>query len=101
MFSPAFAADTQEHVLITVNGKEVSVRGGLPLALALMEAGLTPLRRSVVSGSPRSPLCLMGVCFECLVHVDGRSNVQSCMIEVQVGMSIELADGPRPMENTL
>lgn len=101
MFSPAFAADTQEHVFITVNGKEVRVRAGLPLALALMETAITPLRRSTISGAPRSPLCLMGVCFECLVHVDGRRNVQSCMIEVKDGMSVELAEGPRPMETML
>lgn len=98
MFRPVLAVDTQERVLITVNGEEARVRASLPLALALMEAGITPLRRSVVSGAPRSPLCLMGVCFECLVHVDGRRNVQSCMVEVREGMSVELAVGPRPME---
>ncbi|UHS59846.1 (2Fe-2S)-binding protein [Agrobacterium vaccinii] len=101
MFSPVLAIDTKERVSIKINGKEVFVRAGLPLALALMEAGITPLRRSVVSGAPRSPLCLMGVCFECLVHVDGSRNVQSCMIEVREGMSVELADGPRPMENNV
>ncbi|MDP9839765.1 putative molibdopterin-dependent oxidoreductase YjgC [Neorhizobium huautlense] len=99
MFSPASAVDSQEHVSITINGKETSVRAGLPLALALMEAGITPLRHSVVSGAPRSPLCLMGVCFECLVHVDDSRNVESCMIEVRQGMSVELANGPRPMES--
>lgn len=93
MFSPAIAADAQHHVLINVNDRQISVRAGLPLALALMEAGIVPLRRATVSGAPRSPLCLMGVCFECLVHVDGRRNVQSCMIEVREGMSVQLADG--------
>ncbi|WCK80111.1 (2Fe-2S)-binding protein (plasmid) [Agrobacterium fabrum] len=97
MFRSIAAADTQLHVCITVDGKELSVRAGLPLALALMEAGITPLRQSVVSGAPRSPLCLMGVCFECLVHVDGRRNVQSCMVEVREGMLIQRADGPRPL----
>lgn len=101
MFSPALADDTRGHVSIRVNGKLVPVRVGLPLALALMEAGFTPLRRSAVSGAARSPVCLMGICFECLVHVDGRRNVQSCMIEVEEGMAVELADGPRPMEKPL
>lgn len=98
MFSPVLADDTQEHVFITVNGKKVRARAGLPLALALMEAETTPLRYSAVSGEPRSPLCLMGVCFECLVHVYGRGNVQSCMIEAKDGMVVELANGPRAME---
>lgn len=100
MFSPATATDAQRHISITVNDRQIGVRAGLPLALALMEAGIVPLRRATVSGAPRSPLCLMGVCFECLVHVDGHRNVQSCMVEVQEGMSVQLADGPRSVGST-
>ena len=44
---------------------------------------------------PRAPLCLMGVCFDCLVEVDGRQNVQSCMVEVRDGMQVRLPHGAR------
>ncbi|KSV63395.1 hypothetical protein N183_35685 [Sinorhizobium sp. Sb3] len=100
MFEPVVTteAEAQPRVSITVDGRAIKVRKGLPLALALMEANVVPLRRSVVSGAPRSPLCLMGVCFECLIHVDGRQNVQSCMIEASEGMSIQLATGAPQME---
>jgi NADH dehydrogenase/NADH:ubiquinone oxidoreductase subunit G len=37
----------------------------------------------------------MGVCFECLVEVDGVQNVQSCMVQVNAGMQIRLPDGAR------
>jgi predicted molibdopterin-dependent oxidoreductase YjgC len=40
----------------------------------------------------------MGVCFECLCEVNGRQNVQSCMIEVADGMRVRLATGARRME---
>ncbi|MBN9306984.1 MAG: (2Fe-2S)-binding protein [Devosia sp.] len=92
------ALPQSETVTIRVDRRNVSVRAGLSLALALMEAGVVPIRRSAVSGAPRSPLCLMGVCFECLVEVDGRQNVQSCMIEVVDGMNVHLPEGARRAE---
>ena len=95
MFRRSMSTSQMPCVTIQVDGRPVSVREGLPLALALMEAGIVPLRRSPISGAPRSPLCLMGVCFECLVEVDGRPNVQSCMVEVADGMNVHLLNGAR------
>ena len=98
MFKPMAGSDAGALVNIEVDGRALNVRPGLSLALALMEAAIVPLRRTPVSGAPRSPLCLMGVCFECLCEVDGRQNVQSCMIEVADGMRVRLATGARRVE---
>ncbi len=78
---------------IDVDGRRVQVRAGIPLAIALLEAGVIPFRKTPVSGEPRAPVCLMGVCFECRVAVDGRSGVQACMIEVADGMSVRISSG--------
>jgi predicted molibdopterin-dependent oxidoreductase YjgC len=40
----------------------------------------------------------MGVCFDCLVEVNGMQNVQSCMIEVRAGMNVRLPPGARRIE---
>ena len=56
------------------------------------------IRRS--TGEPRAPLCLMGVCFDCLVEVDGRQNVQSCMVDVREGMNVGLQHGARRVAGT-
>ncbi|MPM90457.1 hypothetical protein SDC9_137578 [bioreactor metagenome] len=80
---------------IHVEGREVHVREGQTLATALLGAGVVPLRRTAVSGAPRTPLCLMGVCFDCLVEVDGAQNVQSCLVEVRDGMQVRLPSGAR------
>lgn len=98
MFKPMPGSDPGPLVTIDVDGRALTVRTGVSLALALMEADIVPLRRMSVSGAPRSPLCLMGVCFECLCEVDGRRNVQSCMIEVADGMRVRLATGARHPE---
>jgi predicted molibdopterin-dependent oxidoreductase YjgC len=98
MFKPMSGSRVGPLVTIDVDGQALKVRTGLSLAMALMEADIVPLRRTPISGAPRSPLCLMGVCFECLCEVDGRQNVQSCMIEVSDGMRVRLSMGARRME---
>ncbi|MFV0665713.1 (2Fe-2S)-binding protein [Denitromonas sp.] len=80
---------------IEVDGHQVAAREGEPLAAALLKAAVTPMRHSVVSGAPRAPYCMMGVCFECLVEVDGVPNVQACMTPVRAGMTVRLQHGAR------
>jgi predicted molibdopterin-dependent oxidoreductase YjgC len=89
------AGQQQPVVEISVDNQRIIAREGEPLAIALLNAGVVPLRHTPVSGQPRAPLCLMGVCFECLVEVDGVQNVQSCMVQVNAGMQIRLPDGAR------
>ena len=89
------AVEQQNTVVIRVEGREVYARQGQTLATAMLGAGVVPFRRTPVSSSPRTPLCLMGVCFDCLVEVDGVQNVQSCLIEVLEGMQVRLPVGAR------
>lgn len=89
------ASDERREVQIFVDGRRISVRDGETLAAALLKADVVPFRRTPVSHQPRAPLCLMGVCFDCLVEVDGAQNVQSCMIQVHAGMQVRLPDGAR------
>ena len=51
-------------------------------------SGIGPIRSSAVSGEPRAPYCMMGVCFECLVEIDGLANRQACMVRVRPGMQV-------------
>lgn len=90
--------ELQPTVVIQVEGKEVQARAGQTLATALLAAGIVPFRKTAVSGEGRAPLCLMGVCFDCVVEVDGAQNVQSCMVEVREGMQVKLPSGARRVE---
>lgn len=91
------AKERRRAIEIMVEGQCVSAHEGETLAAALLNAGVVPFRRTPVSGQPRAPLCLMGVCFDCLVEVDGAANVQSCMVEVREGMQVRLPGGARPI----
>jgi len=77
------------RVTILIEGQPMTARSGDTVAAALLLSGLSPYRRTVLGGEPRAPFCLMGVCFDCLVQIDGLANRQACMIEVREGMRIE------------
>lgn len=76
-------------VTITIDGKKLSVPKGISVAAAVLghdRPGETYTHP--VNGSPRAPHCLMGVCFECMMEIDGEPNVQSCLVAVKEGMVV-------------
>ena len=82
-------------VSLTIDGKRVDARLGDTVAAALLAAGFEHCRTTPVSGAPRSPYCMMGVCFDCLVTIDGVGNSQGCLVPVRDGMRVELQRGKR------
>jgi len=79
-------------IAFTFEGKKLTGRPGDTVAAALLAAGERTFRASAVTESPRGPFCLMGVCFECLVEIDGIPNRQACMVAVTEGMSVRRQD---------
>ena len=66
----------------------VQAQEGESVAAALLIAGVKYLRYTQVSAKPRMPYCWMGVCYECLLEIDGEQNQQSCLINVRDGMHV-------------
>jgi predicted molibdopterin-dependent oxidoreductase YjgC len=84
-----------ERVTITVDGTQVRAAAGDSVAAALLAAGFDHCRTTPVSGAPRGPYCMMGVCFDCLVTIDGVGNRQGCLVRVREGMAVTLQRGKR------
>ena len=84
-------------VTLVIDGKPVTARDGDTVAAAMFAAGLHHCRTTPVSGAPRAPFCMMGVCFDCLVTVDGIGNRQGCLVRVRDGMHVELQLGKRQL----
>ena len=76
-------------VTVTVDGRPVAAHAGDSVAALLLAEGIVPTRVSPASGAPHAPYCMMGVCFECLVTIDGVGNRQSCLLPIAEGMAIE------------
>ncbi len=83
------------EVSFRVEGQPVTARAGESVAAAVLAAGLGPTRTTPVSASPRAPYCMMGVCFECLMVIDGQPNTQGCMTPVAEGMEVDFQHGAR------
>jgi sarcosine oxidase subunit alpha len=82
-------------VALTVDGTAIAARAGEPLAAALLAAGHGVCRTTPAGGAPRAPYCMMGVCFDCLVTVDGMGSRQACLVPVRAGMVVETQAGAR------
>ncbi len=75
---------------IEVDGRPVSAQPGQTVAAALIGAGITVFRHTP-TGAPRGIFCGMGVCFDCLVTVDGLADQRACITPVRPGMRVRLA----------
>jgi D-hydroxyproline dehydrogenase subunit gamma len=84
-------------VRITVDGRTVEARAGDSVAAAMLAAGFASCGTAPVSGAPRAPYCMMGVCFDCLVAIDGVGSRQGCMVCVKEGMAVATQRGRREL----
>jgi len=89
------SASTQSLIDVEFDGRPLTVLGQCSVAAALLAAGVSRFRSTPVSGAPRAPYCMMGVCFECLLEIDGVANAQACLVTVQPGMKIRSQEGAR------
>jgi predicted molibdopterin-dependent oxidoreductase YjgC len=80
-------------VTVQFENQSISVPAGLSIAAALLLKGAESFRTTPVSQAPRAPYCMMGVCFECLVEVDGKPGRQACLTTVREGMVIRRQRG--------
>jgi len=84
-----------EQVRIIVDGVEMHVPPSFTAAVAVLSREMRATRTTPVLGEPRAPYCMMGVCFECLMEINGMPNQQACLIPVAEGMRINFQDGAR------
>lgn len=85
------------EIQFTVDGRMVTARSGDSVAAALFRSGIAACRTSIVSGHPRGPYCMMGICFDCLVVIDGKGSQQACLTPVSQGMAVEIQIGRRSL----
>jgi D-hydroxyproline dehydrogenase subunit gamma len=83
------------EVVVSIDGEPATARTGDTVAAVLLASGSVQCRTTAVSDTPRGPYCLMGVCFDCLVEIDGVGNRQACLVRVRPGMRIATQHGGR------
>lgn len=86
-------------VALDFEGERLEARAGDSVAAAVLAAGHLSTRTTPVSGRGRGPFCLMGVCFDCLMEIDGEPNRQACLVEVREGMRVRRMLGARTVSS--
>jgi hypothetical protein len=70
------------------DGRRVRVEPGQTVAAALWAAGVRSWRTTRETGAPRGMFCGIGVCFDCLVTVDGTANQRACLVPARPDMVV-------------
>ncbi|WP_084958225.1 (2Fe-2S)-binding protein [Thermoactinospora rubra] len=70
---------------ILVDGRAVPVLPGQTIGAALHAAGIRAWRTTRFGGRPRGLFCGIGVCFDCLVSVNGAPEQRACLLQARPG----------------
>jgi predicted molibdopterin-dependent oxidoreductase YjgC len=79
-----------------VDGVALTAYRGESILAALLASGRRSLRETPRLGTARGAYCGIGLCFDCVMVVDGRANVRTCRTSVQEGMVVETQKGDGP-----
>ena len=76
-------------ITFTFDGQLIEAFEGETIAAAVMASGMRTLRETDRGGEPRGLFCNMGICFDCLVEVNGMTNQRACQFSVIDGLEIK------------
>ena len=78
---------------VSFDGQHVEFRPGQSVGAALVAAGRPSWRSTRRDGAPRGIFCGIGVCFDCLVTIDGHPNQRACLVSCVDGMKVSTQGG--------
>jgi predicted molibdopterin-dependent oxidoreductase YjgC len=82
------AIERGKSLTLQIDGQAVTAFEGETIAAVLLARGQRVFRRSA-GGQPRGLFCGMGICYDCLVTVNGTANLRACMTPVADGMVVD------------
>ena len=80
-------------VTFTFDGKEIQGYEGEPIAAALKAAGVMGHRYTKKEHRPRGIFCAIGRCTDCVMVVDGKPNIRTCVTPLAAGMKVQTQYG--------
>ncbi|HEU5267691.1 MAG TPA: (2Fe-2S)-binding protein [Jatrophihabitans sp.] len=70
------------------DGRPIRFRDGQSVGAALIDAGVRSWRTTRRRGAPRGIFCGIGVCYDCLITIDGVANQRACISAAAPGLSV-------------
>ena len=80
-------------IKIKVDGKTIQTKKGERIVVALIANGIRINRYTVKKKEPRGIFCGIGQCTDCIMTVNGKPNVRTCVTPVEDGMIIDTQYG--------
>ena len=75
---------------VFVNGAEIEATESENVGTFLLKRRQQVLRKTRFEDNPRGIFCGIGVCFDCIVTIDGIANQRACITQLRDGMRIEV-----------
>ncbi len=88
---------TAEHAF-EFDGRSIPFVPGQSIGGALMSAGISSWRTTRRDAAPRGLFCGIGVCFDCLVTVDGERTQRACLVSACDGAEVRSSDPNEPLD---
>jgi hypothetical protein len=85
-----------KKVTFAFDGKPMEGFEGEPIAIALRSNGVLIHRYTVKRNEPRGMFCAIGRCTDCIMVVNGRPNIRTCVEALEAGMVVETQQGNGP-----
>lgn len=85
--------EKNKSVHFTFDGKDLVGCEGEPIAAALCAAGVRIHRYTTKQNKPRGIFCAIGRCTDCVMVVDGKPNVRTCVTPLREGMDVRTQHG--------
>lgn len=82
-----------KRITFTFDGKILEGYEGEPISAALKAAGVMVHRHTSKHDSPRGIFCAIGKCSDCVMVVDGKPNIRTCVTPLTEGMKVQTQYG--------
>ena len=76
-------------IALTLDGENLSGLAGQTIAGVVLASGRLSWRTTSSDGKPRGLFCGIGVCFDCIVTVNGERDVRACQRRASDGDVVE------------
>ncbi|MDT0444762.1 (2Fe-2S)-binding protein [Streptomyces johnsoniae] len=86
---------------LTFDGTPLTARPGQSVGAALTDHGIKSWRGTRKEGAPRGLFCGIGICYDCLITVDGVPNQRACLVPARDGMELSSAPPELPLPGRL
>jgi predicted molibdopterin-dependent oxidoreductase YjgC len=83
-------------IQFTFDGQPMEGFEGEPIAIALHSNDVLIHRYTTRRNEPRGMFCAIGRCTDCIMVVNGRPNIRTCVEPLKSGMVVETQKGKGP-----